>query len=329
MIRSLERRGVAAWAMALVLIVGCQPGPTPSLTPTQLPTPRPTPTAVPTPVPTPIASPTEGAVEPAELLIRVTLCTEICVPTPGTTVLADGRMIWELSGQVVEARLTEAALERIRDEVAARDELREDGDYQAELRPGAQPFPRGTSSYRFEIGPGEPTIVTSGEPADYAAEPRLWIIPPEMERLARLARQLLEPLAWLGQDELARPPAPYEPSRYWMLIELYPGIGELPGFGIDVEAVASPFGVPLEAAGQPVPGADDGFPVRCLVTDADTARRLATAEIEAGSPRNPAAWSSTIAYDWRRGGGFVQVSLTQVLPHEVDPCGDLDLEAGA
>jgi hypothetical protein len=323
--RSGRRLAPAASALALALVTACQPAPTSPPPATEHPTPRPTPTAVPTPLVSPAPSATPGTA-PAELVVRVTRCAEICEPSPGTTVLADGRMVWQTTeGRVVEATLTAEALRQVRDDVAGRAELQADGDFQAELRPGAQPFPRGTSVFRFDVGPGEPIVVTSGDPADYAAEPELWDIPPQMERLARLARRLLEPVAWLGPDALAEPPSPYRPARYLLLIEHYPDIGELPGFGIDVAEVESPFGAPLEAVGQPVPQPDDTFPVHCLVTDADTARRLAAAEAAAGARRDPGQWSSAIAYDWRRGGGFIQVTLTQVLPYQADPCGELDL----
>lgn len=310
-------------ALALVVLLGCGPViPSPSPVVTAPPTPpRATPTFVPTPVPTPTATPAgPGQVT---LVVRVTMCTEICEPSAGTTVLDDGRMIWNApDGRTVEARLTPAGLRRVVDEIRGRGELATSGSYQAVLRPGAEPFPRGTTAYTFEVG-GEPVIVVSGDPRDYEVETELWLIPAEMERLARLARRLLEPLAWLGPASLATPASRFQPDRYVVLVELFPDIGQLPGLSADVADVAWPFGVRLETVGRLLSPPDDPFPVRCLVADADTARRLAAAETAAGVERSADAWSSTISYAWRETDGFALVTLGQVLPHQHDPCGAL------
>ncbi|NJD26737.1 MAG: hypothetical protein FIA92_00375 [Chloroflexi bacterium] len=325
------RLGVAALA-ALVLAACSPPTASPSPSASNGPTPRPTlsPRPTPTPVPTPLVSPgpTPGpsAVAGPDLVLRLTSCAELCIPAPGTTVLADGRLIWAgPDDRALETRLTPSGLDRIRVEVEGRPELAAGGEYGAELRPGAEPFPRGTTMYRFEVGGREPHVVLSGDPADYALEPDLWIIPPQMESLARLARQLLDPVAWLGPDALAGPIRPYRPERYLVLVELFPGVGSMPEFGVDIDAVDSPFEAPFENLGEAVQIDEGGFPVRCLVTDAETAARLADAENEAGVRRDIDAWSSGIPYRWDRAEGFVQVTLRQVLPHQAQPCAELAL----
>ena len=329
--------GVGAIALAIVAVAGCGstvPTPTPGTSSGATEPPSPTPFVTPTPVPTPLGTPgsTPGTAEGADLVVRVTECAALCVPTPGTTLLRDGRVIWAGPNErVLTTRLTSAGLARVRDAVARRPELAEPAEYYAELLPGAEPFPRGTTVYRFDVGGAAPDApdrhaVVIGDPSDYALEPDLWIIPPEMVSLAPLARQILNPVGWLGTDALAEPIRPYQPDRYLVLVELFPGVGSMPEFRLDIDAIDSPFGAPFETLGEAVQVDEGGFPVRCLVTDAETGRMLAAAENAAGVPRDPEAWSSGFAYRWDRGEGFVQVTLRQALPHQAHPCAELELE---
>jgi hypothetical protein len=326
----LARCGAAA--LAILVVFGCgtslpSPSPLPSSPAASPgPTPRPSPTPVPTPLVTPGPTPSEAATEDADLVIRVTGCADICTPTPGTTVLADRLIIWEgPTGRPLAAGLTRAGAEQIQVEIAALPELATNGEYQAQLRPGAEPFPRGTSIFQFKVGSPKPRTVVSGDPADYALEPDLWTIPPAMDRLAAFAKQLLDPVAWLGPDALAGPIRPYRPERYLVIVELFPGVGSMPEFPVDIDAVASPFDGPFENLGEPVLVDEGGFPVRCLVADAETARRLAAAEVAVGVGRDLEAWSSAVAYGWQRGQGFVQLTVRQVLPHQRQPCAELEL----
>lgn len=281
----------------------------------------PTPTPVPAPPGSPGPTPAGDGGIGSSLVIRVSPCSDVCLPTPGTTVLADGRLIWEgLNGMPVSAGLTAAGLERVRSELAGYPELVTNGEYLAQLRPGAEPFPRGTSTFEFEVGDPDRRAIVAGDPADYALEPELWLIPPAMERLAGLAKRLLDPIAWLGSDALARPIEPYRPDRYLVLVELFPGVGSMPEFRVDIDDVESPFGGPFEGIGEPIQVDEGGFPVRCLEADGETARRLAASEAAAGASRDLAAWSSAIPYAWPRGQGFVQLTVGQLLPHQRQPC---------
>ena len=299
--------------------------------------PSPSPTAagpsasprLPTPVPTvpgtPMPTPSEGAAATG-LVVRLTTCSDTCGPAPGTTILDDSRIIWEdIENRATESQLTPEALQRVVDALAV-PELDADADYQAELRPGAEPVGRGATLHRLEILRGERrVVVTFGDPASYADEPDLWNIPPEMAVLGAIANQLLDPVAWLGQASFTQDPQPYEPDRYLVVIDLYPDVGEDLGFDADVDAVDWPFGGPIEGAGEPVDAAG-GFGSRCLVIAVELAEAVIAAEEAAGAHRQQRLWLSTVEYRWRRADGFVQVSIVPVLPYQHGSC--VELAAG-
>lgn len=300
------------------------PSPSPSA-PSPTASPR-LPTPVPTDPSTPGPTPDEPA-PPTGLVVRLTTCSDTCGPAPGTTVLDDGRIIWEdIENRATESQLTPEALQRVIDALAV-PELDADDDYQAELRPGAEPVGRGATLHRVEVLRGERrVVVTFGDPASYADEPDLWIIPPEMSVLAAIANQLKDPVAWLGQGSFTEDPHPYGPDRYLVVIDLYPDVGEDLGFDTDVDAVDWPFGGPIEGAGEPVEAAG-GFGSRCLVIAVELAEAVIAAEEAAGAHRQQRLWLSTVEYRWRRADGFVLVSMLPVLPHEQGSC--VELAAGA
>jgi hypothetical protein len=245
-------------------------------------------------------------------------------------ILDDGRIIWqdEEGGRVQEALLTAAGLATVRERIAQLDALGADANYGAELRPGKEPLPRGTTSYRFEVPRnGRIVVVTSGEPADFAAERDLWIIPPEMTALAAFAAELMARWAWLGADAVAVAAHPYAPTRYLVTVGLVQGVGVPSEFTTDVDSVRWPFGNPIESVGAPVGMADDGPPPRCLIVDAKTAAATASAEALKGVKRDLREWSNTREYGWRRANGFVQVTLRQLLPHQAGSCAELALAA--
>jgi hypothetical protein len=310
---------------AALLAAACSPSVSPSPTPdpTPLATPR-----LPTPVPTALATPgpeESAAPTPIGLLIRLTSCSHTCGPEPGTTILDDGRVIWQDANlRPLEARLMPAVLQRVRDELDASGVLHADADMQAELRPGAEPVGRGATLYRFERLIGERrVVVTSGDPADYADEPDLWVIPPQMAVLADLAAKLRDPIAWLGPDALVEPARGYEPAHYLVLVDLFPEVGAQPGLDADADDVRWPFGRPIEGVGEPADATGAGLGTRCLVIDAAMASATAGAEQAAGANRSFGSWISSVEYGWRRADGFVIVSLTPLLPHETGSCVDL------
>lgn len=281
---------------------------------------------LPTPVPTAPSTPAPTATEapaPIGLVVRLTTCSHTCGPTPGTTVLDDGRIIWEdIENRATESRLTPEALQQVIAALAV-PELETDGDYQAKLRPGAEPIGQGATLYRLEVLRGDRgVVVTFGDPASYAGEPDLWIIPPEMTALGQLARNLQEPVEWLGPESFTEGPQLFAPDRYLVLIDLYPQVGDDLGLPADVDDVEWPFGAPIEGAGEPVDAAG-GVGTRCLLIDAGDADAMVAAEQAAGANRQRRLWLSTVEYGWKRADGFVQVSLLPVLPYEHGTCADL------
>lgn len=324
--RGVRVARLTPFLLLVALAAACTPA-RPSPSPT-----APAPSAssrLPTPVPTdpgtPAPAPSE-AVPPTGLVVRLTTCSDTCGPAPGTTILDDGRIIWEdIENRATESQLTPEALQRVMD-VLAVPELDADGDYQAELRPGAEPIGRGATLHRLEVLRDEGrVVVTFGDPASYADEPDLWIIPPEMAVLGMIADQLVDPVAWLGQVSFAEDPRPYEPDRHLVVIDLFPEVGDDLGFDADVDAVDWPFGSPIEGAGEPVEAAG-GFGSRCLVITAELASAVIAAEEAAGAQRQRRLWLSTVEYRWQRADGFVQVSIVPVLPFQHGSC--VELAAG-
>ena len=312
-----------------VLAFGCvarpdTPLPTPTAGPGVVATPR-----LPTPVPTVLSSgPGPGATEPptgGRLLLRLTTCDDTCGPVAGTTILDDGRIIWEpAEGQIFEGRLTAAGLEAVIDAIEAVPALGADGSYVATLRPGAQPIPHGVASHRFDVaGATGPVVVNAWDPDSLADQLDAWDIPPEMGTLDDLATRLADPVSWLGADAFEAEAGPYSPDRYVVVVDLFPDAGDLDEFPADVDEIEWPFGGPIEAAGDPIGPGEDGLPPRCLILDAADAASMRAAEADAGSSRDLRDWLATVAYDWRRADGFVQVTTIPLLPHEQGACADL------
>jgi hypothetical protein len=260
-------------------------------------------------------------------VIRLTTCSDACSPVLGTTVLDDGQIVWQdgEGGRVLAAQLTPAGLATVKARIGQLGALSADGNYGAELRPGKEPLPRGTTSYRFDVQRGSAiVVVTSGEPSDFAAEPDLWLIPPEMTALAAFAAQLRNPGAWLGPGAVAVPAHPYAPARYLVFVDLVPGVGRSPDeFAADVDEVGWPFGKPIESVGMPAGRGEDGPPPRCLIVDAKTAAATASAESAEGVSRDLRQWSSSREFAWRRADGLVEVTLLQLLPYEAGSCAEI------
>ncbi len=220
----------------------------------------------------------------------------------------------------MESRLGPEAIADVRAELKASDVLDRDGNYSAELRPGAQPPGHGLNSYLFHVvRQGQPILVSATDPASYQGEEELWIIPPEMHELAELAHRLVDPVAWLGRDAFTEPIRAYEARAFLVEIHLYPrGGGSIP----DVDHVRWPFGEPIEHVGVPFEAGGDPES-RCLLIDAATASATVAAERVAGVQRKTREWSSAIDYEWPRLGGFVTVTLTHLLPYESGTCAEL------
>lgn len=275
------------------------------------------PSTEPTALPIPSVAP-----EGAEILIWVIYGSDTgSGGDPGTTVLADGRIIWsKRSDQVVEGRLTAEALSRLRDQIGAIHALDANGQFLPELRPGAQPPGHGASFYVFHvIRDGRPVVVDSSDPRSFAGEERFWIIPPEMAVLAALADRLDHPLADLGSDAFEGGVRPYRPNRY--LVQIY--FSDQRGDGMyRADEVRWPFGQPIERAGEPVDIDDENWTARCLLIDSKTATEMAAAEALIVAARDLAQPRTEVEYD-SSAGGSILVRVTQVLPQESNSCVEL------
>jgi hypothetical protein len=317
-----------AVSLAAVLLTGCTPArPSPSPAPvTTSPSPASSP-RLPTPVPTSFASagPTdepEDTLPPAAaLVLRLRSCGDTCGPSAGTVILDDGRIIWEDRDlDVVASRLTADGLAKVRAAIEAEPGLQQDGNYQAQLRPGFEPIGHGAGSHLFEVGEGDDAVVvTTVEPSSFADQPQAWIIPDESRELAALAAQIADPVAWLGADAFAEAARPYQAPGYVLLVDVFPAFGEI-GAGVDVDAVAWPFDAPIEQVGDPLPAEPGELAGRCLLLDRTNGAALLSAETAAGATRDLRPWLSTVEYDWARGDGWVDVSLLPVLPHQSGTC---------
>ena len=323
-------RGAAvarAHALIVLMVLAGACVPVVSMPPTAPPTPLATP-ILPTPVPTPVRSdapspsPVAGDVR---LVIRLSSCSHTCGPEPGTSIYDDGRVIWaDPFLRPLEGRLTPAALQRVRDELAATGILEESGGYPAQLRPGAEPVPRGLTQHRFErdLDAGR-VVVTSGDTGDFVDEPDLWVIPSEMTVLTNLAQRLRDPLAWLRPEAFLEPPSPYQAERYIVVIDLFPDVGA-DGLDVDVDDVAWPIGTPIETAGVPFDPIEEGLESRCLIIERAVAEELAGVESRSGvGVRDLAQWGASLEYGWTRAAGAVTVTTIPLLPHETGTCAEI------
>ena len=327
--------------LAGLVAVACSPRVSPSSAPTPVLEPStaasdgpsaPTPTSVPTAGTSGTPQGSQGPVEseappPPELVIRRTSCSDTCGPTAGTTILGDGRIIWENAvGQVRESRLTDAGLEQVRSEIGRIEALRESADFSARPRPGAQPTPHGVGVHQFEIGSAPDRIVVSTiDPSSLADEASLWIIPPEAFELTAFAQRLGDPAAWLGEAAFAEAVRPFVPDAYLLTIVPFPEIG-VTGTNVDVDDVDWPFTGPIEQAGEPMLSEDGESIDRCLLIDRATGAALLAAEAAAGAVRSLEPWESVVVYDWRRGSGWVDVKLLPLLPHQAGSCTEIAAE---
>lgn len=269
-------------------------------------------------------SPTEppASVSPeAGLFLHLITASDLGAIGPGTTILEDGRIIWgDHRGRPLESRLTSEAVAEVLAAIDASGALDEDGRFFPELRPGKQHPGRGHQFHVFElVRDGETIRVSVADPASFLGEEDIYVIPPEMPRLTRLAHRLVDPLGWLGADAFTEPIRPYTGTVFLVEIHLFRGFG---GSVPNVDDVRWPFGEPIERAGVPFEAGGDPES-RCLFIDAATAATVVGAEERAGVQRDIRAWASSIDYEWPRVGGFVTVTLTHLLPYESGTCAEL------
>jgi hypothetical protein len=320
----LALRVAHPWAATLLAIViaACEPtagssSPDATAPPSSSPS-TPAATSVMTYEPTATATP-----ETAALVIHMTNFGDTGSSGPGTTILADGRVIWSDNfARAVESRLGSVALAQIVHELETSVVLDRSANYFAKPRPGPEPPGHGVGGYEFDVvRDGQPIVVVAQDPRSFAGEAAYWVIPPEMDALAELADRLNDPVAWLGSDAFVGAARPYRADRFLVEIHLY----RSGGFGAepDVDAVDWPFGEPIESVGAAFDSGIEGLESRCLTIDATVASLTVAAELATDVGRDLQTWKSSIEYEWPRAGGSVIVDMTAVLPYETGPCAKL------
>jgi len=308
--------------ITMLLLAGCASGaavtPAPAAS-ASVPLPPLTPQPEATPIPSHSATtPAPGRVG---LVARLTWNNDEVVPIAGTTVLDDGRVIWNRDGDPVERRLTDEGLAWVRAQLDQTGLLAATRSYGATLRPGATPDPRGTTSYLFQlVRDGSRVKVGSGDPGDYLP-PDAWVIPPEMQILSRLAGGLRDPEAWIAESMWSAPAGPFDADHYAVVLDSQAGPPNQGQYPVDVSEVRWPFriataGMPLAQGGQPSEGR------RCLVVDATVAKAMADAEAEVGRPRDLGAWMAGGAYRWDAVRGNLGIETMPLLPYQSPDCSD-------
>jgi hypothetical protein len=319
-------------ALLLAACDAAQPSLAPTVTSAATASPR-LPTPVPTPFVTPAPTPSEvpGTEPPAraDLVLRMTTCSDTCGPNAGTTILADGRIIYELPGaegiapQVLQSHLAAGAMRQVRETIDGVEALRRTATYDATVRPGAEPTPHGFRAYLFEVGAGKAGVrVSTVDPRSLGDEENLWIIPAEARELAAFSDLVADPLTWLGDDAFDEPARAYIPPGYILKTEAFPGIG-VDETQVELDDVDWPLAGPLEGLGEPLPAEPGERPARCLLIDQPTGAALIAAERAAGVDRHLGEWSGTIMYNWRRANGWVDVTLMPLLPYQSGSCVEL------
>lgn len=271
----------------------------------------------------PDASPSQGASSgagvPVGLVLRLTWCQDVCVSNPGTTILADGRVIWRSEdGDWVARRLTADGLAQVRQRIDATGALGGSAEYKPQLKPGPEPPGHGTTSYTFRlVRDGVPVLVNTGEPL----EPEYWVNPPQMEILSEFARGLMDPEGALPADAWAGEAEPFTPPAYLLFVGLRPGEIPPPDLKADVDDVDWPFEAPIDQVGAPFArNGDVSSNDRCMPVSAVVAEQIAAAEGVTGRPRELADTLSELEYPWARGDGFAIVGLQWLMPDQAWGC---------
>ncbi len=148
------------------------------------------------------AEATLGTTEPVRLVIRSITCNDVCGPQPGTTVLSDGRVIWQVEGPdgwvMSERTLTPTGLQIVRDAMASTGLLETDGSYSPTVRLGMEPPGHGTISHDLRAASDDRIVkVSAVDPGTFETDNKLfgdvWDIPAADLRALRSRRQAVGP----------------------------------------------------------------------------------------------------------------------------------------
>ena len=282
------------------------------------PSPSASASAAPDGSPTPSALSSDPAV--GRLVLRLESGTETGV-FHVVTVLEDGRIITN-SGQgganLVEQRLTAAAVQLLRDELDATGLTDTSANYPPIPKPGIEPPGRGGSGYTLEVGlSGGGTAVISWERV--ADDNDLYYEPsPERMALDRLA-VFLNPFAdqWLPANAWADANArPYAPAHYRIFIEKQQWGGSLDDLPVESATVSWPLDEGIDAFGD-VMEDPAGEPVgaRCGVVSAGEATAVIEALEAAGATPAVRTWTSFDLGD-RATSRVVTITLEPIMPDE-------------
>ena len=257
------------------------PLPTPALTPassaTASETAAPTATASPTPVQS--AASSEG-----DVLLSFTQACDVTPPVllPVTTILEDGRVIWQNNApdgfQWVVRRLSEAGLASVRARIAGTGLLDRDAEYTPQLREGlSEGPPHGLCFFTFDHRDGS-ADATVGSVMWFGDEEEAAYFEPAPERreLDAFAQQLRDPEAWLSPTDWDDPAwEPHVPGSFLVLAAPVT-FGEPSGPAL--EQVAWPFDLPPSTYGDQV-GFAEPRP-RCAMAPRDAVERLVAGQTQ-------------------------------------------------
>jgi hypothetical protein len=306
--------------------VGEDPSPSPNPAGTGQPSASQTPDASSSIAPSPPES--ESAAVGDELLLRVVTLggpTDPVSLLPGTTVTADGTVIWrpvsdtEFAGYLVR-RLTPDGLEELRRIAFGDGYLDTDATYELEPLPGAEPPGQGGFAHTFTVGEGaDQVVVTSVGWFGDEEEAQYYEPSPERRALDELAIALRDPGAILGEDAWEGPATAHQADDYLLVLNPY---RDVPPYGNpDVSEVPLPLDGSLEdfgeAYGEAQPSARCGIATRDeAVAIVEALESLGVAETNSvGTDR-----ATVASLDWADGDGTVDLWLLPRMPGDYPAC---------
>lgn len=260
--------------------MSASPSASPTLGPSASASPSAEPSATDSPAPTATPAPTG-----ADLLLAFTQSCDVTPPVllPSTTILENGRVIWQENGpasyQWRARQLSEAGLATVRARIAATGLLDQDGDYRPELQEGVtNPPGHGLCLFTFDHQDGQTDISVSSVSWFGDEEEGTYYQPaPERRELDALAQQLRSPETWLAPADWADAESvPYVADAFLVLAS--PGFGE--ETGPDLQDVDWPFDAPPSSYGEEA-GLGDPRP-RCAVASRDAVEAYVTGQVQPG-----------------------------------------------
>jgi hypothetical protein len=319
----LFKVGAAVLVVALAIAVGFGAGRliptgvgqvTPSASPSASPTLEPSasasrsaePSATDSPAPTATPAPSG-----ADLLLAFTQACDVTptVLVPTTTILGDGRVIWQENGptsyQWRVRRLSETGLASVRARIAATGVLDQDGDYRPELREGVTDPPgHGLCLFTFDHQDGQTDVSVSSVSWFGDEEEAMYYQPaPERRELDAFAQQLRSPETWLEPADWADAASvPYVADAFVVLAS--PAFGE--ETGADLQDVDWPFAAPPSSYGEEA-GLGDPRP-RCAVASRDAVEAYVAGQVQPGGEPIDLAAPATYL-NLREGGTWYTITL--------------------